>query len=84
MGQRSVRPKEALETFRGLDPHPLMAALAAGLPVTLLADLLDPQGPDSRQILAAEAAEADVTAASPKADPGTAACPPASIRRTGS
>jgi hypothetical protein len=34
-----------------------MAALAAGVPLTLLADLADPAGPDSRRILATETAD---------------------------
>jgi hypothetical protein len=34
-----------------------MAALAAGVPLTLLADLADPAGPDSRHILATETAD---------------------------
>jgi hypothetical protein len=34
-----------------------MAALAARIPLTLLADLAEPAGPDSRHILATEAAD---------------------------
>jgi hypothetical protein len=34
-----------------------MAALAAHLPLTLLVDLADPAGPDSRHILATETAD---------------------------
>lgn len=34
-----------------------MAALAAGVPLTLLADLVDAAGPDSRTILATEVAD---------------------------
>jgi hypothetical protein len=34
-----------------------MAALAARVPLTLLADLADPAGPDSRRILATETAD---------------------------
>lgn len=37
--------------------HPVMAALAAGVPLTLLADLVDAAGPDSRTILATEVAD---------------------------
>lgn len=37
--------------------HPVMAALAARVPLTLLADLADPAGPDSRRILASEVAD---------------------------
>lgn len=34
-----------------------MTALAAGVPLTLLVDLADPSGPDSRHINATEAAD---------------------------
>lgn len=34
--------------------------LADGVPITLLCDLLDPEGPPSREILAAEAVADDV------------------------
>jgi hypothetical protein len=34
-----------------------MTALARGIPVTLLMDLLDPAGPDSRSVLATETAD---------------------------
>jgi hypothetical protein len=34
-----------------------MAALAAGVPLTLLLDLADPSGPDSRTIVATEVAD---------------------------
>jgi hypothetical protein len=37
--------------------HPVMTALARGIPVTLLMDLLDPAGPDSRTVLAIETAD---------------------------
>jgi len=37
--------------------HPVMAALAAGVPLTLLMDLADPAGPDSRTVLATEVAD---------------------------
>lgn len=37
--------------------HHVMAALAAGVPLTLLADLVDAAGPDSRTILATEVAD---------------------------
>ena len=37
--------------------HPVMTALARGIPVTLLMDLLDPSGPDSRTVLATETAD---------------------------
>jgi len=42
-------------THRGA--HPVMAALAAGVPLTLLLDLADPSGPDSRTIVATEVAD---------------------------
>ena len=38
-------------------PHPVMAALADGCPLTLLIDLTDPQGPDSKRIMAREHAD---------------------------
>ena len=38
-------------------PHPVMAALAAGCPLTLLIDLTDPRGPDSKRIMAREHAD---------------------------
>ena len=37
--------------------HPVMAALANGCPLTLLVDLADPDGPDSRRIMAREHAD---------------------------
>jgi hypothetical protein len=37
--------------------HPVMAALAAGCPLTLLIDLTDSCGPDSKRILAREHAD---------------------------
>ena len=37
--------------------HPVMAALAARVPLTLLLDLADPAGPDSRHVLATEVAD---------------------------
>jgi len=37
--------------------HPVMAALAARVPLTLLMDLADPAGPDSRTVLSSEVAE---------------------------
>lgn len=37
--------------------HPLMSALAGHVPMTLLMDLADPAGPDSRRILATEIAD---------------------------
>ena len=38
-------------------PHPVMAALAAGCPLTLLIDLTDSRGPDSKRIMAREHAD---------------------------
>jgi hypothetical protein len=37
--------------------HPVMAALAAGCPLTLLIDITEAHGPDSRRILAREHAD---------------------------
>jgi hypothetical protein len=37
--------------------HPVMAALGQGVPLTLLMDLADPSGPDSRTVLATEVAD---------------------------
>jgi hypothetical protein len=31
-------------------PHPLMTALGRGLPITLLVDLIDPNGPRSHEM----------------------------------
>jgi hypothetical protein len=39
-------------------PQRVMTALAQGVPLTLLADLLEPDGPDSRAILAREFVQA--------------------------
>ena len=38
-------------------PHPVMAALSRGIPLTLLVDLADPAGPDSARILSRELAD---------------------------
>lgn len=38
-------------------PHPVMAALAAGCPLTLLIDLTHSLGPDSKRILTREHAD---------------------------
>jgi hypothetical protein len=38
-------------------PHPVMAALADGCPLTLLIDLTDSRGPDSKLIMAREHAD---------------------------
>lgn len=37
--------------------HPVMVALSRGVPLTLLMDLADPAGPDSRDIAAGELAD---------------------------
>ena len=37
--------------------HRVLTALARGIPVSLLVDLLDPAGPDSRTVLATETAD---------------------------
>ena len=42
------------------EEHPVMRALALGLPITLLVDLIDPTGPRSVEMLRREArADAD-------------------------
>jgi hypothetical protein len=41
-----------------LDQHPLMGALGQGLPITLLVDLVDPNGPRSAEMYARERAGA--------------------------
>ena len=38
-------------------PHPVMALLADGCPLTLLVDLADTRGPDSKRIMAREHAD---------------------------
>jgi hypothetical protein len=38
-------------------PHPVMSALANGCPLTLLIDLTDSRGPDSKRIMAREHAD---------------------------
>lgn len=37
-----------------MEPEPMSRWLAAGVPVTLLLDLADPEGPDSWEILLGE------------------------------
>ena len=39
--------------------HPLMKAMRCGLPITLLVDLVDPNGPRSREMFEREAIKAD-------------------------
>jgi hypothetical protein len=41
-----------------IDQHPLMTALGQGLPITLLVDLVDPNGPRSAEMYARERAGA--------------------------
>jgi hypothetical protein len=50
---------DVMPVIAGASPaaHPVMTALARGIPVTLLMDLLDPAGPDSRAVLATETAD---------------------------
>jgi hypothetical protein len=51
----------------------VMALLRRGVPISLLADLLDPAGPPSREILAVESAPVDVRKAQELADRSFAA-----------
>jgi hypothetical protein len=37
-----------------VDQHPMMTALGQGLPITLLVDLIDPNGPRSAEMYARE------------------------------
>ena len=50
---------DVMPVIAGASPaaHPVMTALARGIPVTLLMDLLDASGPDSRSVLATETAD---------------------------
>jgi hypothetical protein len=52
-------------TNRFHDEHPLMGALAKGLPITLLIDLIDPNGPRSHEMYEREAIGSDERAAAP-------------------
>jgi hypothetical protein len=52
-----VRPVDMCGVLANLDVHPVMAALADRVPLTLLMDLADPAGPDSRAVLATETAD---------------------------
>ena len=56
---RDTSAADVLPVIAGASPaaHPVMTALARGIPVTLLMDLLDPSGPDSRTVLATETAD---------------------------
>jgi len=56
---RDSRLVDVWPVIAGASPaaHPVMTALARGIPVTLLMDLLDPAGPDSRTVLATETAD---------------------------
>lgn len=70
---------DVMPVIAGASPaaHPVMTALARGIPVTLLMDLLDPAGPDSRAVLATETADLGwlrdlaYPAGPPKADDGS-------------
>jgi len=66
----SARPMSVTERFKFLrrsadttgmtqllTTHPVMTALAAGVPLSLLADLANPAGPDSRGIYDTETAD---------------------------
>jgi hypothetical protein len=59
--------------------HPVLAALSRGVPLTLLLDLADPAGPDSRTIHATETADLSWLAGLAYPAGGTG-----STRRTGS
>jgi hypothetical protein len=61
----------ANESIIDHDQHPLMAALAVGLPITLLVDLVDPHGPRSREVFEHESPRPD--AEMPRAQPGATA-----------
>jgi hypothetical protein len=56
---RDSRPVDVRPVIAGASPvaHPAMTALARGIPLTLLMDLLDAAGPDSRTVLATETAD---------------------------
>jgi len=43
----------------GRDEHPLMTAMGRGLPITLLIDLVDPNGPRSAEMFARESIRSD-------------------------
>lgn len=45
---------ETRETSSVTSVHPLMAALGRGLPITLLVDLIDPNGPRSAEMFERE------------------------------
>jgi hypothetical protein len=52
----SIRLPEAAQ-----DPeHPLMSAMRRGVPITLLIDLIDPNGPRSHEMFEREGKRADV------------------------
>lgn len=59
-------------TSRFQDEHPLMGALAKGLPVTLLIDLIDPNGPRSHEMYEREGIGSDERAAAASAAARTA------------
>jgi len=43
----------------GRDEHPLMTAIGRGLPITLLIDLVDPNGPRSAEMYERESIRSD-------------------------
>lgn len=49
----------AYETITGRDEHPLMTAMGRGLPITLLIDLIDPNGPRSAEMFEREGIPSD-------------------------
>ncbi len=59
-------------TSRFQDEHPLMSALAQGLPITLLIDLVDPNGPRSHEMYEREAIGSHERAAAAPATARTA------------
>ena len=46
-------------TFTSRPAHPLMSALGLGLPITLLIDLIDPNGPRSQEMFNLEGISLD-------------------------
>ena len=48
---------EMRETSSVTSVHPLMTALGRGLPITLLVDLVDPNGPRSAEMFEREGAD---------------------------
>ena len=56
-----LTPRTTSSTTR--PAHPLLVAIGLGLPVTLLVDLIDPNGPRSTEMLEREGCSPDVAAA---------------------